>query len=82
MIAIRKTYEKDSQIKFSDKSGILVQHQFKRALYYVDGEVKDTFSWDETTPITKFNEFVQSKRVNDLDPIEAEKIRIILKNYK
>lgn len=52
-----------SIIKFSnDNAMIVVMHDFKKATFFLNGEPKDEFTWDEDTKMTAFNDWVQSKR--------------------
>lgn len=91
MIAVRKSNESDSQIKFThnENTGILVQHKFKRAIFYVCGETVDTFEWGDKTPVSSFNEWVQSKRrLFSVDipetnsSILTKQLTELIKNYK
>ena len=64
MYATRKSKDVDSQIKFSstENSGVLIQHQHNRALFYVEGIVKDEYYFDSETPLSELDAWVEKKR--------------------
>ena len=64
MLATRKAKNMDSQIKFSstENSGVLIQHQHNRAIFYVGGIVKDEFYFENETKASEVDSWVESKR--------------------
>ena len=64
MLATRKAKNMDSQIKFSntENSGVLIQHKRNRAIFYVDGIVKDELCFDNETKASEVDSWVESKR--------------------
>ena len=64
MYATRKSKDVDSQIKFSstENSGVLIQHKHNRAIFYVDGIVKDEFYFENETKASEVDSWVESKR--------------------
>jgi hypothetical protein len=64
MLATRKSKVMDSQIKFSstENSGVLIQHQHNRALFFVEGIVKDELFFDSETKASELDGWVAKKR--------------------
>lgn len=57
---------KDSNRFFSTdkKSGILIQHSFKRAIYFVDNINIDEFQFNDETKVSDLEKWIEAKKKN------------------
>lgn len=74
MVGRRRAREKDSNVWFSNdkKSGILIQPQFRKVLYFVNKENLDTFWYEEDTPVSDIESWIQAKRKHYLNLIKTK----------
>ena len=59
-----RKHKQDSTIYFDleRKTGVLIQHQFRRAIYFSNGEKKDELQWHWDTPASSVETWIEAKR--------------------
>jgi hypothetical protein len=64
MVGTRKAKQEDSNVWFSreKKAGILIQPQFRKATYFVNGENIDTLWYEKDAPASEVEHWIESKR--------------------